>query len=77
MAYYPLMSGAEFKAAIKARGLDQKRAAAALGVTEAAVSLWVNGLRPISGPVQLALQTIPLVTGTRRAQKAARKTASR
>lgn len=45
------MSGYELREAIRALGMDQRQAAGYLRVTEGAVSRWVNGERPIPGPI--------------------------
>lgn len=36
--------------------MNQRELAEYLGVSEGAVSMWVNGLRPIPGPVAIAVQ---------------------
>ena len=53
------MTGAELTRAIKDRGLDQRKAAAALGVDESTVSRWINGSRPIPDIAVVALQAVP------------------
>ena len=55
------MTSSQFKAAIRARGMNQRDAAKALGVTEAAVSLWINGHRPVPGIAEVALRSIPVL----------------
>lgn len=45
----------ELKAALSQMGMNQRELAEYLGVSEGAVSMWVNGLRPIPGPVALAV----------------------
>jgi transcriptional regulator with XRE-family HTH domain len=49
------MKRKELRAALKELGWNQKNLAQYLGVSEGAVSMWVNGLRPIPGPVSLAV----------------------
>jgi len=49
------MNRKELRAALKGLGWNQKELAQYLGVSEGAVSMWVNGLRPIPGPVALAV----------------------
>jgi hypothetical protein len=51
-----MMTPDELRDEISKRGWDQRTTAEILGVTEAAVSLWVNGRRPIPGPVAAALR---------------------
>ena len=50
------MTPSEFRAAIERMGMDQRQAAGWLRVTEGAVSRWVNGLRPIPGPVVVLIE---------------------
>ena len=50
------MKPKELKAALVKLGWKQYQLAEYLGVSEGAVSLWVNGLRPIPGPVAIAVQ---------------------
>lgn len=59
MAYYPPVTVSDFVAAIKVRGMSQREAAIALGVNEATVSRWVNGVHVIPDLVGLALKSIP------------------
>jgi len=49
------MKRQELKAALKRLGWNQRELAQYLGVSEGAVSMWANGLRPIPGPVVLAV----------------------
>ena len=49
------MKRQELRAALKKLDWNQKNLAQYLGVSEGAVSMWVNGLRPIPGPVALAV----------------------
>ena len=49
------MKRQELRAALKKLGWRQYELAEYLGVSEGAVSMWVNGLRPIPGPVALAV----------------------
>lgn len=49
------MKQRELRAALKRLGWRQYQLAEYLGVSEGAVSMWVNGLRPIPGPVALAV----------------------
>ena len=65
------MTGGQLKAAIRARGLSQNEVARALGVTHGAVSLWVNGRRPIPRIVEVALRTIPIIDKPKKKAKAA------
>ena len=52
LAYYLLdMTSKELREAIRSLGMTQVQMAAYLRVSEGAVSLWINGLRPIPGPV--------------------------
>lgn len=53
------MTVAEFLVAIKQRGLNQREAAIALGVTEGAVSRWISGERKIPDMASIALRAIP------------------
>jgi transcriptional regulator with XRE-family HTH domain len=53
------MTVGDFKAAIKERGLSQREAAIALGVTEATVSRWCNGRNRIPDIVSIALRAVP------------------
>jgi len=64
------MTGGELKAAIRDRGLNQKEASRALGVSTGAISLWVNGLRPIPPIVEVALRTIPRVQKVKKTKAA-------
>ena len=64
------MTGGQLKAAIRARGLSQNEVARALGVTHGAVSLWVNGRRPIPRIVEVALRTIPRVQKVKKTKAA-------
>ena len=50
------MTSKQFRAAIKRLRMSQSQAAAYLRVTEGAVSLWVNGKRPVPGPVAVLLE---------------------
>ena len=50
------MNRKEMRAALKKLGWNQKELAQYLGVSEGAVSLWINGLRPIPQPVAIAVQ---------------------
>ena len=56
MPYLYSMKRQELRATLKKLGWTQKQLAQYLGVSEGAVSLWINGLRPIPHPVVLALQ---------------------
>ena len=49
------MKRQELRSALKKLGWRQYELAEYLGVSEGAVSMWVNGLRPIPGPVALAV----------------------
>ena len=51
-----LVKPKELRSALKRLGWNQRELAEYLGVSEGAVSMWVNGLRPIPGPVAIAVQ---------------------
>jgi DNA-binding transcriptional regulator YiaG len=69
--YLPItMTGGELKAAIRDRGLNQKEASRALGVSTACISLWVNGLRPIPAIAEIALRTVPRIPKTKKTKAA-------
>ena len=50
------MTPQRMAAILKRVKFNQREAARELGVTEAAVSRYLNGLRPIPGPVELHLK---------------------
>lgn len=62
-AYVPLTVTPEaLRAALDSKGIDtQREAAEVLGVTEGAVSYWLNGKRPIPPMAAMALQSVPTV----------------
>jgi hypothetical protein len=63
----PMLTPEQLRSALDARGLDTLViAAGALRVSHATVSRWLNGLAPIPGLVEVALQAIPR-KGTKRA----------
>lgn len=45
------MTSKQMRQALEDLGMDQRQAAGYLRVTEGAVSRWVNGERPIPGPI--------------------------
>lgn len=49
------MKRQELRAVLKTLGWNQKELAQYLGVSEGAVSMWINGLRPIPNPVAIAV----------------------
>lgn len=53
------MTVGEFLTAIRARGMNQREAAIALGVTEGTVSRWISGERRIPDMAKIALRAIP------------------
>lgn len=59
-AYIPhKMTPAEFRSALDDLGIEtQREAAARLGVTEAAISRWINANRAIPGMLTVALEGI-------------------
>ena len=52
------MKSRDLAAALKRLGWTQGRLAQVLDVTPGAVSRWLSGLRPIPGPVALAVKQI-------------------
>ena len=50
------MNRKEMRAALKKLRWNQKELAQHLGVSEGAVSLWINGLRPIPVPVEKLIE---------------------
>ena len=46
----------ELRSALKRLGWNQRELAEYLGVSEGAVSMWVNGLRPIPVPVEKLIE---------------------